>query len=113
MIDVQKTIRRLPADAFNVREPAREKSGETQQRIDADGAAAVKRFYDEIGIRALAIYVDSASRATGSLGIVGIPTTLLVDRQGREVGRRAGAAQWDGPDALRMIAAYLEPGAKP
>jgi len=78
--------------------------------IDSGGASAVKRFYDEIGIRSLAIYVDPAARAAGSLGMVGVPTTLLVDREGREIGRRTGPAQWDGPEAVRMIASYL--GAK-
>ena len=34
--------------------------------IDSGGAAAVRRFFDEIGIRSLAIYVDPAMRATSS-----------------------------------------------
>ena len=75
--------------------------------IDAGGAAAVKKFYDEIGIRSLGIYVDPASRAMGSLGLVGIPTTLLVDRQGREIGRRTGPAEWDGAEAVRMFEEYV------
>ncbi|MGH8222149.1 MAG: TlpA family protein disulfide reductase [Woeseiaceae bacterium] len=80
--------------------------------IDAGGVGAVKQFYNEIGIRALAIYVDPASRAMGALGLVGIPTTLLIDRQGREIGRRTGPAQWDGPEAVRMIESYMN-GARP
>lgn len=75
--------------------------------IDADGPAAVKSFYDEIGIQALAIYVDPKSRATANLAILGIPTTLLIDRQGREIGRRTGPAQWDGAEAVRMIEGHL------
>ena len=81
--------------------------------VDSGGASAVKRFYDETGIRVLAIYVDPATRATASLAIVGVPTTLLIDRQGREIGRRTGPAEWDGPGAVRMIAGYLESAAKP
>ncbi len=68
----------------------------------------MKRFYDEIGVRTLAIYVDRATRAAGSLGAVGIPTTLLIDRQGREIGRRTGPAEWDGPEAVRLIAGYAQ-----
>jgi len=75
--------------------------------IDSGGASAVQGFYDEIGIRSLAIYVDRATRATGSLGVVGIPTTLLVDRRGREIARRTGPAEWDGPEAVRVITAHL------
>jgi thiol-disulfide isomerase/thioredoxin len=76
--------------------------------IDAGGAGAVRKFYDEIGIRALAIYVDPASRAMSALGLVGIPTTLLIDSEGRERGRRTGPAEWDGAQAVRMIEGYLK-----
>lgn len=76
--------------------------------IDAGGARAVKGFYEEVGVRSLAIYVDPGMRAMGSLAAVGIPTTLLLDRQGREIGRRTGPAPWDGPEAVRVITRYME-----
>lgn len=76
--------------------------------IDAGGAAAVKQFYDEIGIRSLAVYVDPASEAMGTLSLIGIPTTLLVDREGNELGRRTGPAEWDGAEAVRMIEGHLK-----
>jgi thiol-disulfide isomerase/thioredoxin len=75
--------------------------------IDAGGAPVVQRFYDEIGIRSLAIYVDPGMRAAGQLAAPGVPTTLLVDARGRELGRHAGPAQWDSPEALRVISGYL------
>ena len=75
--------------------------------IDAGGAPVVKRFYDEIGIRSLAIYVDPGMRAAGQLATPGVPTTLLIDRNGRELGRHAGPAQWDSPEALRLISSYM------
>ena len=68
----------------------------------------MKRFYEELGVRSLAIYIDPTTRASASLGAVGIPTTLLIDRQGREIGRRTGPAEWDGPQAVRMIEEYLK-----
>lgn len=80
--------------------------------IDTGGIAAVKRFYDEIGIRSLALYVDPTMRATATLGAMGVPTTLLIDRQGREIGRHTGPAQWDGPDVERKIERHLNAGKK-
>jgi thiol-disulfide isomerase/thioredoxin len=76
--------------------------------IDVGGAAAVKQFYEEIGIRSLAIYVDRSMRAAATLGTVGLPTTLLIDAEGREIGRHIGPAQWDAPEAVRMIAGYMK-----
>ncbi len=78
--------------------------------IDSAGAQVVKRFYEETGVRSLAIYVDPTMRATSTLGAVGIPTTLLIDQQGREVGRRTGPAEWDGPQAVRVIEDFLKEG---
>lgn len=75
--------------------------------IDAGGAPVVQRFYDEIGIRALAIYVDPGMRAASQLATPGVPTTLLIDREGRELGRHAGPAQWDSPEALRVISSNM------
>lgn len=76
--------------------------------IDAAGASVVKRFYEEVGVRSLAIYVDPTMRATATLAAVGVPTTLLIDRQGRELGRRTGPAEWDGPRSVRVIEDHLE-----
>lgn len=77
--------------------------------IDSGGVPAVKRFYEETGVRSLAIYVDPSMRATSSLHVVGVPTTVLIDRKGREIGRHTGPARWDGEDALRAIKIHMEP----
>ncbi len=46
---------------------------------------AVRKFFAEVGIQKLAMYLDSSAKAIRELGAVGLPTTLLVDREGREV----------------------------
>jgi len=81
--------------------------------IDRDGASVVKRFFDEIGVGALSIYVDRTAQVGGDLGIVGLPTTLLIDRDGREIGRVIGPAEWDSPEVMSLIRGYIEPKAKP
>lgn len=71
--------------------------------IDHEGTDVVRRFYREIGIEALGIYIDPTTDAAGRLGIVGIPGTLLIDREGREIGRALGPAEWDSPEAIALI----------
>lgn len=75
--------------------------------LDAGGAEEVKRFYQEMGIASLAIYVDPGMRATAKLATPGVPTTLLIDAKGRELGRHAGPAQWDGEEAMRVISRHV------
>ena len=75
--------------------------------IDRGGQAAVSSFFDETNVRKLAIYVDASTEAQARLGIIGVPTSLLLDRQGREIGRVTGPAQWDSPEVIEIIKRYL------
>jgi thiol-disulfide isomerase/thioredoxin len=76
--------------------------------IDRGGADASRKFLDSIKVESLRLYVDATARAGGQLKAVGLPTTLLVDGQGREIGRFIGPAAWDGPDARRLIEASIK-----
>ena len=64
---------------------------------------ASNRFFGEIGVRSLAKYVDPTGKAARELGTVGLPATLLVDREGREIGRLTGPAEWDSPEMLLFV----------
>jgi len=75
--------------------------------IDRGGLPPVKRFYEELGLQALGVFVDQSGTATGKRGTAGVPTTLLIDREGREIGRLLGAAEWDSPEAITLIRRYL------
>ena len=75
--------------------------------IDRGGPFVVSTFYSEIGIRALRIYVDKTGEASANLGVAGIPTTLLIDRESREIGRKIGPAAWDSPEVVKVIQGYL------
>ncbi|HEX7076610.1 MAG TPA: TlpA disulfide reductase family protein [Hyphomicrobiaceae bacterium] len=75
--------------------------------VDRGGAEASKKFFDQISVEALDLFVDPTGRATSQLKAVGLPTTLLIDAQGREIGRLTGPAEWDSEDAKRLIQAVL------
>ncbi len=62
--------------------------------IDRGGLPPVKRFYEELGLAALGIFVDQSGAATSKLGTTGVPTTLMIDREGREIGRKIGPADY-------------------
>jgi thiol-disulfide isomerase/thioredoxin len=77
--------------------------------VDKGGVEATKKFLGEVKAESLALYADPTLRTVSALKAVGMPTTLLIDRQGREVGRLIGPAEWDGEDAKKLIAATLQP----
>jgi thiol-disulfide isomerase/thioredoxin len=63
--------------------------------IDRDGIDVVRDFYAELDLRALRIYVDTSTMAPINLNVLGVPTTLLLDGNGREIGRYTGPTEWD------------------
>jgi thiol-disulfide isomerase/thioredoxin len=71
--------------------------------IDVSGLVAVRSFYKRQGLNNLSIYVDPSKTVMDALAIVGIPTTLLIDREGREIGRMAGPAAWDAAASMKHI----------
>jgi thiol-disulfide isomerase/thioredoxin len=71
--------------------------------IDRKGIEAVKDFYREVGVEKLAIYLDPSGKGSHGLAIPGVPTTLLINREGREVARKLGEAQWDSPEMVSLV----------
>ena len=49
-----------------------------------------------------------ASRPIDEMRLIGMPTTILIDKEGRELGRLAGPAEWDSDDAKTLIQAAMK-----
>jgi thiol-disulfide isomerase/thioredoxin len=81
--------------------------------IDRGGLDDVEPFYRELGIAHLGAYVDRNRRVMPTLGIVGIPTTLLIDRQGREVAWLKGPADWQAAELVAEIRQFVANGSRP
>jgi hypothetical protein len=56
------------------------------------GVDAVRKFYAASGIWQLGSI--SSANSSNALGVIGLPTKLLIDHDGREIGRFIGAADW-------------------
>lgn len=74
--------------------------------IDAGGMPVVQAFFRQIGLKHLHPYLDTFHEAAALVG-TGIPLTLLIDSDGREVGRKLGPATWDDPQILQLIRRHL------
>lgn len=74
--------------------------------VDSSGLAVVQTFFKQIGIRHLHPYLDTEHDAM-TLGGNGIPLTLLIDGQGRELGRKLGPAKWDDATVVELIRGLL------
>lgn len=75
--------------------------------LDRGGVEKSKKFLDQIQVKSLGTYVDASGKSSKTLRIIGMPTTLLIDAEGREVGRLVGPAHWDSEDAKKLIEAAI------
>ncbi|PZQ14172.1 MAG: redoxin [Ancylobacter novellus] len=70
-----------------------------------------KKFLDEIGAKKLPLFHDAAGKVLPALKSVGrgtgLPTTLILDRAGCEIGYLPGPAEWASEDAKALIKAAL------
>jgi thiol-disulfide isomerase/thioredoxin len=75
--------------------------------IDKGGPEKAKQFLEETKATDLGFYTDPTGKLFSKLKAVGMPTTLLLDRDGKEIGRLVGPADWASPEAKRLIEAAL------
>ena len=76
--------------------------------LDRDGKDAVKAFYRQADIRNLGVFLDPSMRAISDARTSGLPTTLLIDANGMELGRVTGPMEWDAPAAVDLVRKALQ-----
>ena len=81
--------------------------------IDHGGLPVVRDFFDRTRIKHLQPYLDTFGDAQSSLAVAGVPLTLLIDREGREIARKLGPATWDDPRIVQLIRSQMVSGAAP
>jgi thiol-disulfide isomerase/thioredoxin len=81
--------------------------------IDTRDLQKPRIFLNETGIKALGYFSDEKAKVFQELKMVGkafgMPTSLLIDAKGCEIGTIAGPAEWASPDAIKLIKAALTP----
>jgi thiol-disulfide isomerase/thioredoxin len=70
---------------------------------DRGGAPVVEAFYRQHGITGLPVLLDPKGAAAHAWNARGIPTSLIIDRRGRERARLEGSADWSTPAAAAMV----------
>ncbi|HEU0215189.1 MAG TPA: TlpA disulfide reductase family protein [Stellaceae bacterium] len=79
---------------------------------DRGGAETVKPFVEQHGLDKLKVYLDPKSTAITAFEARGLPSSFLIDADGKVLGKVEGAADWDS-DKMRDALAKLLPPPKP
>jgi thiol-disulfide isomerase/thioredoxin len=79
--------------------------------IDTRDPDKPRAWLRDVGIKRLAYYADPSAKVFQDLKLIGrafgMPTTLIVDPAGCEIGTVAGPAEWASEDAFKLLASAL------
>jgi len=70
-----------------------------------EDATLIKTFLKEYEVN-LPVYLDPDGSAAQEIGISGLPTSLLIDREGRALAVAAGALEWDSEEMIAMMRSW-------
>jgi hypothetical protein len=83
--------------------------------IDTRDPEKPKKFLEDAKLTRLGYFNDQKAKVFQDLKQIGralgMPTSVLVDAKGCEIGTIAGPAQWDSDDAVKLIQAAVNPSA--
>lgn len=77
---------------------------------DRGNVTRINQFFEEIEIQHLGVYRDKKSELAREAGAFGLPMTIILNREGREVARLLGEAEWDSTEAKAVVRKLAEPG---
>ena len=76
--------------------------------INREGKRKAKRMMRRLKLKDLSLNLDRAVKVAKTLGVINMPTTFLFDRQGREIGKLEGGAEWDEKESIRLMKYFID-----
>ncbi len=71
-------------------------------------APAVEEFLNSVGAESLPRHADPRQQLARAMGVLGLPMTILVNREGQEVARLIGGADWNSDSARAIVQALID-----
>ena len=69
---------------------------------------AITRFFEEEGVTNLPILLDPQGTMAADFGAFGLPVTVILNREGQEIARLTGDAEWDTESAISILTRLIE-----
>ena len=76
--------------------------------LDRGGERVVRPFYEKHGLKNLPVLIDRTGELFRTFAVRGVPTSVLIGREGHVLGKLEGDADWHSPEALALVRHFLE-----
>lgn len=88
----------LGADAFEV----------VTLATGRNSPSGMARFFESIGVENLPLHRDPKQKVAQAMGVLGLPTTVILSPDGQELARMQGEADWSSDSAKNVIRALMD-----
>ena len=75
--------------------------------MDRSPEPRILGFLEEVGVKTARDLRDPSGEFSRAAGVMGLPTTLVLDAEGREVARLVGIVDWSSQEAMAMMASLV------
>lgn len=69
--------------------------------------SGITKFFEKAEVTHLPILLDPKLKLARSMGVLGLPITVILDPEGNEIARLTGDADWDSTSALAIFSALI------
>ncbi|MDC0059964.1 TlpA family protein disulfide reductase, partial [bacterium] len=74
--------------------------------IGREDASKSEFFFEELNIKNLDIYIDAPTTLAKKFSLRGVPTTILVNKQGKEFARIMGSIDFNNKEFINWLKTY-------
>lgn len=74
--------------------------------VDKGGFVVAKKYMEEKSLN-LPTYSDARDTVSKTLGTIGVPYSILINQEGREIGRISGETNWAAPESIALLKAFM------
>ena len=74
--------------------------------VGNDSVEKSKDFFKELSIKNLQIYFDPKISLARTLALRGVPTSVLINKQGKEFARIIGIVDFEDPEIINWLSKY-------
>ncbi|MGE4218440.1 MAG: TlpA family protein disulfide reductase [Alphaproteobacteria bacterium] len=74
---------------------------------DRGGVKVARPFLEKLGVTRLDLHFDDRMTFARAMGVSGLPTSILIDREGRIVARLLGTREWDSAESIALLGEHL------
>ncbi|MGC9368642.1 MAG: TlpA family protein disulfide reductase [Paracoccaceae bacterium] len=75
-----------------------------------NSVTAIRKFFEETGVESLPVLRDPQQALAREMAVLGLPITVILDREGNEIARLRGDAEWDSDSAKAIVQALVTGG---